>query len=135
MAFGGLRKHLGALTGAEPFEYQLSGDIDGHGRALSLVFANTPSTGARMPLGEKRPVDPYLELSVRVGATRSDIVGRVLASTLLDKHVDEDGMSLNFRNIHITTKPRVNVYIDNARLGRTPLDIRADVGALRVVVP
>lgn len=133
--FGDVARDLGAVVGARPFEYTITGDLDGNGRALSLVFANTPSIGARMAVGEKKPRDPYLEVSVRVGASRSDIVGRVLASAILDKHVDDQGMVFKFHSLVIETKPRVDVYADNIRVGRTPLTVSADPDALRVFVP
>jgi diacylglycerol kinase (ATP) len=133
--FGDLGKDLSAVVGARPFEYTITGDLDGNGRALSLVFANTPSIGARMAVGEKKPRDPFLEVSVRVGASRSDIVGRVLASALLDKHVDDQGMVLKFQSLVIETKPRVDIYADNIKVGRTPLTVSADRYALRVFVP
>jgi diacylglycerol kinase (ATP) len=132
---GDFGKDLGAVVGAQPFEYTITGDLDGNGRALSLVFANTPSIGARMAVGEKKPRDPFLELSVHVGASRSDVVGRVLASAILDRHVDAKGMVLKFSSLVITTRPRVVVYADNIKIGRTPLTIKADPYALRVFVP
>jgi diacylglycerol kinase family enzyme len=132
---GKVTKDLRAVAGASPFEYQISGDLEGHGRALSLVFSNTPSIGARVPVGDKTPTAPFLELSVRVGASRADVVGRVLASTLLDKHVDDEGMGFHFRSITVHTKPRISVYGDNLRAGRTPVTIRANPGALRVILP
>ena len=52
------------VTGAQGFDFELKGDVEGSGRALSLVFANTPSTGARLQLSSKRPTMPHLELSV-----------------------------------------------------------------------
>jgi diacylglycerol kinase (ATP) len=134
-AFGQLSRELRAVAGAKPFEYRITGDLEGHGRALSLVFNNTPSIGARMPVGDKTPIDPFLELSVHVGATRTDVIGRVLASALLDKHVEDEGMSFHFRSITIQTRPRINVYSDNFRAGRTPVTIKAAPGALRVILP
>jgi diacylglycerol kinase family enzyme len=134
-AFGELSQNLRGVAGAKPFEYILSGDLEGHGHARSLVFSNTPSIGARMPVGEKTPIDPFLELSVRVGASRTDVIGRMLASAVLDKHVEDDGMSFHFRSITVHTRPRINVYRDNLRSGRTPVTIKADPGALRVILP
>jgi diacylglycerol kinase family enzyme len=88
-----------------------------------------------MPVGDKTPTEPFLELSVHVGSSRTDVVGRVLASALLDQHVEDQGMSFHFRSITVQTKPRINVFGDNLRAGRTPVTIRADPGALRVIVP
>ncbi len=135
LEFGRMSHELRAVAGAGPFEYALAGDIEGRGRAVSLVFTNTPSIGARMPVGSKKPTDTFLELSVGVGASRSDIVGRILASTIGDKHVDSDGMALHFRSLTIRTTPRISAFADNERAGRTPATVSADVGALRVIVP
>jgi YegS/Rv2252/BmrU family lipid kinase len=126
---------LRAVAGARPFEYTISGDIDGRGRALSLVFSNTPTTGAQMSVGEARPVDPTLDLAIHVGASRSDVVGRVLASTFLDKHVDDKGMSFRLRRVRVETKPRVAVFADNMKAGRTPVTISVDPRALLVILP
>ena len=134
-AFGQLTKGFQAVAAARPFEYEITGDFRGRGRALSLVFTNTPSTGAQMPIGDKKPTEPYLELSVPVGTSRSDIVSRMLSSALLDKHAEEDGMSIRFKTVTITTKPLVTVYADNAKVGRTPVTIAAHPGALQVILP
>jgi len=130
-----LRKGFQAVAGARPFEYEISGDFRGRGRALSLVFTNTPSIGAQMPVGEKKPTEPFLELSVPVGASRSDIISRMLASAILDKHAEEDGMSIRFKTVTISTKPLIPVYADNAKVGRTPVTITAHPGALQVILP
>jgi diacylglycerol kinase family enzyme len=102
---------------------------------LSLVFTNTPSIGAQMPVSEKKLTEPFLELSVPVGASRSDIVSRMLASAILDKHAEEDGMSIRFKTVTINTRPRITIYADNAKAGRTPVTIKAHPGALQVILP
>jgi diacylglycerol kinase (ATP) len=131
----GMTKELGQLVGAKPFEYEIKGDLDGYGKALSLVFANTPSTGALMPVGGNNPLHPKLELSVRVGASRTDLVGRMLAGAILDKYVEDEGMHFRFGAVRVSTRPRVAVFCDNKKVGRTPVDIRADPRALRVILP
>src|SRR2546421_9666967 len=67
LRFGELGEHLRHLLTARPFRYRLSGDITAEGTALSLVFANTPTTGARIRIGEGPLTDPYLELSIHTG--------------------------------------------------------------------
>jgi diacylglycerol kinase (ATP) len=134
--FGDMRLAFGKVTRAKPFQYRLSGDIEGHGSALSLVFANTPSMGARMPVGDGTPEDAHLELSVHVGESRTDILGRILSSAIAGRHGEEHlGMSFHFRNLRITTTPRVSVFADNMAAGRTPVTITAEVGALKVILP
>lgn len=135
MAFGDLTKGFREVAGARPFAYEITGDFRAAGRALSLVFANTPTTGAQMPIGENTPTDPYLELSVPVGSSRSDIVSRVISAAVFDKHAEEEGMSIKFNTVTINTKPRVTFYADNNKVGRTPVTIRARSGALKVIVP
>jgi diacylglycerol kinase (ATP) len=128
-------RELGAVVKAQPFSFSTRGDFEGNGRSRSLVFTNTPSTGSRLPIGSGAPTDPYLELSVGVGASRSDLVIRVVASSIRDKHRDDDTISFQFRSLTITTKPRMAVVADNERAGRTPATVQAVPRALRVIVP
>ena len=135
-AFGAFADDLKHVMEASPFTYELSGDIRGSGTAMSLVFTNTTSIGSQMPVSDKTPVDPYLELSVHAGATRRDIVKRVLARAVLSKHREGGlGQVFKFRKLQVTTKPKVRVYADNAQLGRTPATITAELSALKVILP
>jgi len=134
LAFGQLGKKLSAVTGARPFQYVLSGDIRGHGRALSLVFVNTPSIGAAIAVGDATPIDPYLELSVHAGESRTDILTRLVTGRLRERDLGLD-MGLRFTSLRVETRPRVPVYADNLRAGLTPAEIKAEVGALKVLLP
>jgi len=121
---------------ASPFTYELTGDIRGSGTAMSLVFTNTTSIGSQMPVSDKTPKDPYLELSVHAGASRTDIVKRVLARAVLSKHKEGGlGQVFKFRKLLVETKPHVRIYADNAQLGRTPATITAELSALQVMIP
>ena len=133
--FGQLGLSLRAVSGAEPFDFEVSGDLEGQGRARSLVFTNTPSTGARMPIGRKRPTAPFLELSIGVGSSRSDILKRMLASAVRDEHAAEDGISFRFGTLRVRASPRVSAVADNHRAGRTPVTVSAAPVALHVFVP
>ena len=135
LAFGDIAPHLKAAIAAERFEYALEGDLNGNGATRSLVFTNTPSTGALMGVGGKKPRQPYLELAVRVGQSRSDVIGRIVASAVLNKHEAEEEMSFGFTSLTVTTKPKMVIYADNERAGRTPARIEAIPGAIRVFVP
>src|ERR1700719_2222923 len=135
-AFGSFAEDVKHIAEARPFTYELTGDIRGSGTAMSLVFTNTTSIGSQMPVSDKTPVDPYLELSVHAGATRRDIVKRVLARAVLRKH-KEGGLGQVFKvsSLVVTTKPKVRIYADNTHLGRTPATITAELSALRVILP
>jgi diacylglycerol kinase family enzyme len=133
--FGRLRRELGAFVGATRFAYRISGDIDAEGHALSLVFTNTPTTGARMAIGSKRPEQPFLEMVLAAGRTRSDVIGRVVAAAVSQKQADSDTARFRFRRLRIETKPRMRAFADNEPAGRTPLVIAAASHALRVIVP
>ena len=91
--------------------------------------------GLRLPIGSAAPTDPFLELNVDVGVSRSDIVGRLVASAVGNRHADDEGASFQFHSLHITTKPRAAVVAYNERAGRTPATVEAVPGALRVFVP
>src|ERR1700704_4857038 len=134
-AFGQFAEDLKHIAEAKPFTYELTGDIRGSGRAMSLVFTNTTSTGAQMPVSDKTPVDPYLELSVHAGATRTDIARRVLARVVLSKHKEGGlGQVFKFRKLEVTTRPSVRIYADNAKVGRTPATITAELSAVHVIL-
>jgi diacylglycerol kinase (ATP) len=134
-AFGAFAEDVKHIAEAKPFTYELTGDIRGSGTAMSLVFTNTTSIGSQMPVSDKTPVDPYLELSVHAGATRTDIVKRVLARAVLSKHKEGGlGQVFRFRKLEVTTKPKVRIYADNAQLGRTPATITAELSAVQVIL-
>jgi len=133
--YGELGRKLGVVTGAKPFRYEIEGDIHGHGRALSLVFANTPSIGAAMPVANATPIDHHLELSVHAGASRRDIIGRLLSGRMMTPREEPLEMGFKFRKITITTKPSIEIFADNQKVGRTPAIITAELGALSVVLP
>jgi diacylglycerol kinase (ATP) len=135
-AFGAFADDLKHVIEARPFSYELTGDIRGSGSCMSLVFTNTTSIGSQMPVSDKTPADPYLELSVHAGRSRTDIVKRVLARAVLSKHREEGlGQVFKFRKLEVVTKPKVRIYADNAQLGRTPATITAELSALRVILP
>ena len=134
-SFGELGRKLGLVTGAKPFRYDITGDLQGHGRALSLVFANTPTIGAAMPVANATPIDRYLELSVHAGASRHDILGRLFSGRMRTPREEPLEMGFRFRKITITTKPQVEVYVDNQKAGRTPVTIEAELGALNILLP
>jgi diacylglycerol kinase family enzyme len=134
-AFGSLARELGAVVRAEPFDFTTRGAFAAHGRTRSLVFTNTPATGSRLPVGSAAPTDPFLELNINVGGSRSDIVGRLVASVLGNRHADGEGASFQFRSLTISTRPRAAVVADNERAGRTPVTVESVPGALRIFVP
>ncbi len=134
-AFGAFAEDVKHLAEAKPFTYELTGDIRGSGTAMSLVFTNTSSIGSQMPVSDKTPIEPYLELSVHAGASRTDIVKRVLARAVLSKHSEHGlGQVFKFRKLQVVTKPNVRIYADNAQLGRTPATVTAELSALRVIL-
>jgi len=133
--FGSFAEDMKHVMEASPFTYELTGDIRGSGTAMSLLFTNTTSIGSQMPVSDKTPEDPYLELSVHAGATRRDIVKRVMARVVLSKHREKGlGQLFKFRKLVVTTKPKVRIYADNAQLGRTPATITAELSALHVIL-
>ena len=137
-AFGEFTGELSRLLSAKPFEYEIKGDFEGKGRAMSLVFTNSASIGANLAVGESSPMDSFLELSVHAGRSRTDIIGRVLASSLIkdhDKSSNRMDQVFKFRSLEITTRPKMNIYADNQRVGQTPAKITAEVSALKVILP
>ncbi len=136
LEFGKLAGKLKDVIGARRFQYELSGDIEGSGSAMSLVFSNTASIGSQLPVSDASPTDTHLEFSIHAGRTRTDIIGRAIASAILLKHAEEGtGQVFNFRKLEVRTKPRVRVYADNQLVGRTPATVTAETSALKVLLP
>jgi diacylglycerol kinase family enzyme len=134
-AFGEFAQGALRVLGAKPFAYEMSGDIRGHGKALSLVFSNTSSIGSQLPVSDNTPEDPYLELTFYSAWGRTDIVKRVIARALPGENVNPGfGQMFRFRKLEITTKPRTGIYADNLRVGQTPATIKAELSALRVIL-
>jgi diacylglycerol kinase family enzyme len=134
-AFGQFTQGALRVLGAKPFAYEMSGDISGHGKALSLVFSNTSSIGSQLPVSENTPKDPYLELTFYSAWGRTDIVKRVIARALPGENVDPGlGQMFRFRKLEVTTTPRTGIYADNFRVGRTPATIKAELSALKVIL-
>ena len=135
-AFGELAEHLKNVVTARPFHYELGGDLDGHGSAMSLVFSNTASIGSQLPIGDTSPTHRYLEFSVHAGSSRSDIARRAIVAALAGKHAEHGaGQVFKFQRLTVKTRPRVRVYADNFLAGRTPATVTAETSALRVLLP
>jgi diacylglycerol kinase family enzyme len=131
--FQELPARVHGVVRAKRFEFALEGDIEGHGRARSLVFANTRTSGTNMPVGESTPTDASLDLSIRVGASRRDLVSRLITSVVLGRQVDPQGMQFRFRKLTITTSPAMQVWADDAPVARTPVTISSLPNALRII--
>ena len=133
MEFGKLAAGLREVIGARRFRYELAGDINGSGSAMSLVFSNTASIGSQIHVADSTPTDSYLDFSVHAGRTRTDIVSRAIKSAV--RFEDGADQVFRFRRLQVTTRPRVRVYADNFQVGRTPATVTAEVSALQVLLP
>ncbi|HYS97736.1 MAG TPA: diacylglycerol kinase family protein [Candidatus Dormibacteraeota bacterium] len=136
LEFGQLAVRLRDVIAAKRFQYDLSGDIEGSGSAMSLVFSNTSSIGSQLPISDGTPIDPYLEFSVHAGESRTDIAIRAFKSALLMRHTEDGtGQVFKFSKLEVKTKPRVRVYADNFQVGLTPARISAYTSALKMLLP
>jgi len=135
MEFGKLAGKLKDVIAARRFHYELTGDIEGGGSAMSLVFSNTSTIGSQLQISDRTPIDPHLEFSVHAGRTRTDIVERAVKSALLKQSGDGADQVFRFGKLEVKTKPRVRVYADNFLVGRTPATITAETSALKVLLP
>ena len=133
--YGDLLVELQQVVDARPFRYEISGDIEGNGACMSLVLSNTSTIGSRLAISEGAPEKPYLLLSIHVGSSRRDILGRALASALSRSDTDDLAQVFRFRKLRVTTSPCVRVYADNRAAGRTPATVTAEISALRVRLP
>ena len=134
--YGTVMSDLANLLTAKRFSYELEGDLNGSGTAMSLVFTNTSSIGPGLPVGDSTPKDHHLEFAILAGRTRTDIAGRALASAFLMKHSEGGvGQVFRFTRVSVRTKPLVRVYADNVLVGWTPVTITVEVSAVRVILP
>jgi len=135
MEFGKLAAKLKNVFAARRFRYELSGDLDGRGSAMSLVFSNTASIGSQLPIGDSTPMKSLLEFSVNAGATRADILARTLKSMVLQQHQETPAQVFRFERLEVKTRPRVRVYADNKHVGSTPATVTAETSAVKVLLP
>lgn len=134
--FGKLAVKLKEVMNAKPFRYELTGDFEGSGSAMSLVFSNTATIGGLLRVSDADPTKPQLEFSVHAGRSRTDIAARAIKSALhIDDRIDSGDQVFKFKKLAVTTKPRVRVYADNFHVGRTPATITAETSAVRVLMP
>jgi diacylglycerol kinase family enzyme len=131
--YGDALERLRGLLAPRDFEYRLSGDAAGRGKARSLVVANTPFTGARLEVGEGSPEDPYLELTVGVGRSRLELAARLLRG-LLRRPSKAAEPTPRVRRVRVETRPQMRVYADVAEVGETPATIEAVPGGLNVLL-
>jgi len=135
-AFGDFAQAAQRVLEARPFKYDLTGDIRGYGTAMSLVFSNTSSIGSQLPVGDNTPEEPFLELSLHSGWGRGEIVKRAIARALPSKAGYQGiGQLFKFRSVDVKTTPSVRIYADNFEVSRTPATIRAELSALKVILP
>lgn len=130
--YGELLERVRELS-APAFEYRISGDLQAAGRARAIVVANTPSTGALVPVGSVTPEEPVLELTILPVGARAEILRRLASRALPFLNRPRPGRRV--RRVRIETEPVVGVYADAERAGESPTDIAADPLALRVILP
>ncbi len=135
MEFGKLAAKLKDVLTARRFQYELRGDLDGHGSARSLVFSNTGTIGLQLAVSDSNPIKPYLEFSVHAGRNRLDILTRAFKSTVLRQHAELTDQVFRFTDLQVKTRPRVRVYADNMHIGSTPATVTAETSAVKVLLP
>jgi len=106
---GELFERFRALAESPKFAYRLTGDVSGRGEARNLSFANAPRIGTHIRVSDGTPRDTWLEISLGEA-------------------------TLEFRRLRLQTTPRVRVFADARPIGRTPVSIEANPGALRVLL-
>ena len=135
-AFGQITDHLKHVLKARRFQYTLTGDIEGRGPAMSLVFSNTASIGSQLAVSDTSPIHRYLEFSIRAGETRMDIARRAIGARIRRKRFERGAeLVFKFNKLIVKTKPRVRIYADNHLVGHTPATVLAETSALKVLLP
>lgn len=130
--FGEIGEAMARHRGGVRFRYRISGDVMLTGQATSIVVANTPSTGALIPIGESRPTDPMLELRIMPVATLRSRLATVLRLILRRR---PPGRAHHVTRVRIETTPDVPAVADATATGTTPVDVEAAPNALYVLLP
>lgn len=132
LRYGQLLERARALR-AGSFEYSITGDVRRRGRARALVIANTPSTGALVPVADVTPEAADLQLTVYEGGLRADVLRAFVAR--LVPFLDRPRPGLRLRRVRIETDPPISVYADADHVGETPAEVEVDAAGLRMLLP
>jgi diacylglycerol kinase (ATP) len=114
------------------FRFRITGDVRLRGTATSIVIANTPSTGALIPIADTTPADSVLELRIVTPTGPLNLLRRLLRAIFRRRPL---GHPHRIRQVFIETDPPVPAIADTRLLGATPLYVRALAGALNVLLP
>lgn len=133
LQIGPLMEGVRDLVGSERLHYRISGDVSLSGEASWIAAANTPTTGAHLPLAETTPRDPWLELRIDRAGSPIQVVEELVG--LLLQRPPDGAVSHRIYQVRIETDPPAPVVVDGFELGRTPTEVRAWPGALRVLLP
>ena len=120
-----------------PIEVKLSGDFGAwEGPVFLAAFANTRCYGGGIQIApDARPDDGLLELCVIRPASRRRVL-RMLPWVMKGRHANLPEVSfLRSREVRIETAVPTELWADGEYVCRTPVTIRADPGALRVLSP
>jgi diacylglycerol kinase family enzyme len=131
--FGELAERLGRIARMKSFRYRLTGDVQRHAHAYSIVAANTPTVGARLEIATKKPTESGLELQVARDERLLGTLLRFLAALVSRRRPST--RVYRVRQVHIETTPPVPFYADAKEVGTTPVTIEAEVGGLHVILP
>lgn len=134
LRYGELLERLRAAAGSRDFRFWVTGDVTLRGRATSIVAANTPSIGARLPVADSTPEEADLELAVNRGHSRLALAGRVLGA-LVRRRPPAAVETHRVRRVELVTDPPMTVHADAAEAGTTPATIEAWPRGLTVILP
>jgi diacylglycerol kinase family enzyme len=133
LRYGELVDRLAAVASNRRFHFRVTGDVDVSGEAVSIIVANTPSIGARMPVAESTPVEPYLDLVIDPGS-KLGLTARLVAAAVRGEP-PEGFEAHRIRHVQIATDPRLDVHADVHDAGSTPAVVEAMAKGLLVIMP
>lgn len=133
--FGDVLEKLRASGADSSFQYRITGDVDIEGEAVSILLANTPSTGALMPVADDAsPEGQQLDLLITKAEGKLAEVKNLIGA-IVTKRAPDPADSRRVSRIRIETTPAARVYADATEVGQTPVEVEALTGGLRVFVP
>ena len=133
--FGDMLEKLRGSGSDKSFHYRITGDLELEGDAVSILLANTPSTGALMPVADgATPRAPQLDLVVTQATGRLSEL-KNLVGAMVTRQAPEPAESHRVSRVRIETEPAARIYADASEVGETPAEVEAVAGGLSIFVP
>ncbi len=110
--------------------------VRSHQETLLAAFANTPLYGGGMRIAPRAKMDDGLLDVCAVGAVGAFRLLRLFPRVYSGRHLTVPEVEyFQAQRVRVETEHPIDVYADGEFVGRTPVEVRIEPAALKVVVP